>query len=138
MSARLLRLAFSAMSASLVLTPASAAQYSEQDLGKLFNTPAQRQQLDTHRKGIRAGTVHEQTAPSDVRLQGLVKRSDGVTTVWVNGQSTLKSNAVAGMQVNTNTQHDSNRISITINDKTIKLKPGEVWSEESNHISNGY
>jgi len=67
--------------AAVIGAPRSAAA---EDLGRLFFTPQQRQDLDRRR----AANVHEAaTVPqeSTLTLQGQVSRSGGKTTTWVNG-----------------------------------------------------
>lgn len=57
---------------------------SEQGLGRLFNTPQQREVLDELRRR-HAHISREQTADS-IALQGIVRRSSGRNTIWINGQ----------------------------------------------------
>ncbi len=59
---------------------------AEAPLGRLFHTPEERAQLDRQRRlGLdpaRAGAGADGT----LRFDGLIRRGDGKTTVWVNGQ----------------------------------------------------
>lgn len=68
-----------------VLTCAGAL--AAEPLGRLFFTPAQRSALDA---GKRIGETTSRTpkprGPQEVRLDGVVTRSDGESTVWVNGR----------------------------------------------------
>jgi hypothetical protein len=65
----------------LVLAANSAA--AAEDLGRLFFTPQQRQDLDRRRQAnIQESAV---TANSFVTVNGQVSRSHGKTTVWING-----------------------------------------------------
>lgn len=50
------------------------------DLGRLFFTPQERENLDRQRRGEK--TVSNSTAPA---LNGFIKRSDGRNTIWVDG-----------------------------------------------------
>ena len=116
-----------------------AAHFSENELGKLFTTPVQRQKIDAFRKGKSIGAVREQVSPSDVKIQGLVKRSDGKSVVWLNGQNTLNSSHVGGVRASAaNKNIKSDKVRVTINNKTVRLKPGEVWSEETNQVTDTY
>lgn len=66
--------------ASLMATPFPALAQSR-ELGTLFFTPAERINLDKLRRG-------ENIAPSesaDPVINGYIRRSDGVNTVWING-----------------------------------------------------
>lgn len=52
------------------------------ELGRLFYTPQQRVQIDA-RHSFEQATV--EPGASEVQLKGVVRRSDGKTTLWVNG-----------------------------------------------------
>src|SRR5262245_57207934 len=72
----------------LAATPARAA---EAGLGRLFFSPAQRLALEeARRKNIRAEVQAAEkpkaTPVRDVSVTGVVRRSDGESTVWVNGK----------------------------------------------------
>ena len=69
------------------------------DPGRLFYTPAQRAQLDA----ARASKVTEarQATPGvahPLRFDGMVIRSDGSRTSWVNGQPQAGASGVAGLK----------------------------------------
>ena len=117
----------------------TAAMFEENAIEKLFTTASERQKIDSFRKGKSVGVAREQVSPTDVKVQGMVKRSDGKTTVWVNGQSTLDSNTVGGVRVSpSRTDSNSNKVSVSVNNKSVRLKPGQVWSEDSGQISDSY
>ncbi|MDH4150676.1 MAG: hypothetical protein OEV67_09190 [Betaproteobacteria bacterium] len=55
--------------------------------GRLFFTPEQRAQLDVLRtQRVVATKVREEPVPEFVTYSGIVRRSDGKATVWVNGE----------------------------------------------------
>ena len=73
-------------------------------LGRLFYTPEQRTQLDTARKTLPLNVGGAEEAPSapDFNLKGVVTRSDGQRSVWMNNHlehGALKPGAQAPMQV---------------------------------------
>ena len=73
-----------ALFALLAAAPASYAQ----ELGRLFFTPEQRAALDARRKARVPDKPAAAAVTSPVtRLDGYVRRSDGPSTVWVNGES---------------------------------------------------
>jgi hypothetical protein len=78
--------------ASLAAAPA--------DPGRLFYTPAQRAQLEAAR--VRNVTQDRQAeaalAPPPERFDGVVIRSDGASTHWVNGQPQVGASGVAGLK----------------------------------------
>lgn len=76
--------------AALLASTATAAE-----LGRLFFTPTQRATLDTARKqNIRTEIGNESEQPSNaaptpqnVSVNGLIKRSDGKNTIWLNNRA---------------------------------------------------
>jgi hypothetical protein len=78
--------------ASLAASPA--------DPGRLFYTPAQRTQLEAAR--ARNVTQVRQApsviAPPPLRFDGMVIRSDGTRTNWVNGQAQVGASGVTGLK----------------------------------------
>lgn len=76
----------SALALLSLLIPLTA--FGADTLGRLFFTPDQRAQLDTLRtKRVVASQTKEEPPPEVVTYNGIVRRSDGKTTVWVNNQS---------------------------------------------------
>jgi len=73
------KLYLTALSLALVSSGAPA-----EPLGRLFFTPEQRAALDRQRL-LNILTPHQETGGS-LRLDGVVQRSGGSTTVWVNGR----------------------------------------------------
>ncbi|MDP2110399.1 MAG: hypothetical protein Q8N48_11215 [Thiobacillus sp.] len=71
------------------------------DPGRLFYTPDQRAQLEAARNRnvtqVRPATP-DASAPPPVRYDGVVIRSDGKTTRWVDGQPQLDASGVAGLK----------------------------------------
>lgn len=67
------------------------------DPGRLFYTPAQRAQLEAARANPVTATA--KTAPGVAqRFDGLVIRSDGASTSWVNGRALPDAAGVAGLK----------------------------------------
>lgn len=71
----------------LLLLPQLAGA-ADAPLGRLFFTPDQRAQLDMLRtKKVVASQTRDEPAPEFVTYNGIIRRSDGKTTVWVNNQA---------------------------------------------------
>lgn len=69
--------------ASLAQAQAPASPDPSAALGRLFNTPERRAKLDGLReRNVAPGTERSET---ELRLDGIVRTSDGRSTVWVNG-----------------------------------------------------
>ena len=74
------------------------------DLGRLFYTPAQRAQLETARSQnvTRPATRNKGdtsvSAPAPLRYDGVLIRSDGTTTRWVDGKAQTGASGVQGLK----------------------------------------
>ena len=65
-----------------------------EELGRLFFWPQERLDLDRH--GVRRSSPSIATPPSEpgsLRLDGVVRRSDGSATIWINGRPAPPSEA---------------------------------------------
>ncbi len=68
--------------------------------GRLFYTPAQRAQLEAARTRnvTQVKQASSTAAPAPVRFDGMVIRSDGSSTRWVNGRPQLSTSGVSGLK----------------------------------------
>ena len=107
-----------------------AKEYSEQSLRTLFTSQQERQEIDSQRQGNNA-SGSSVVAPSNVQVNGVVKRSDGKSVVWVNGKSTIDGESIDGIKVYSNSITSKNKIPVMVDGKRVYLKPGETWSEET-------
>jgi len=111
---------------ALVAPSASVAQ----ELGRLFFTPEQRKALDARRKArvpdkpVAAAVVASPTT----RVDGLVKRSGGPSTVWVNGEALTEGSGDA--------PRIAPSLSVTLRDggRRTALKPGEILDRGTGEV----
>ncbi|WP_338761212.1 hypothetical protein [Massilia sp. METH4] len=79
--------------------PPAAAQYMEPGLGRLFTTPDERVNYERHRTSAPAAAAMPQQPeatsvtpvlpappPAATRFTGMVRRSDGRATIWIDGE----------------------------------------------------
>ena len=117
-----MRLAAAALILSLLPAAATA-----QELGRLFFTPEQRANLDLRRK---ARMPDKPAAPSGsaplTRIDGYVKRSNGPSTIWINGES-LGESAPEAPRIDT-ARPDSGAVWLNASEGRgrVPLKPGET------------
>ena len=121
--------------ALLLFLVASAAPVQAQEVGRLFFTPEQRAALDARRKARvpdkpAAATVVSPTT----RLDGYVQRSQGPSTVWVNGEGLLESSPEApriGV-----TRREDGRVSVPVGESgaRVGLRPGETLDRGSGEV----
>ena len=95
------RILAAALAASAVPYPASG-----QELGRLFFTPEQRQMLDRQRQ-LNAEVHQEIQRPEDpvLTIDGVVTRSSGKKTVWINGIPQNENDTASGISA---TPHSRN------------------------------
>lgn len=113
-------------------------------LGRLFFTPEQRAQLDTlrrqraHRPAIEA--IRQEAPPAAVvTYSGLVRRSDGRSTVWVNNRP-VHDHASADADMPRARVDEDGAASITLPQQqgSVRLKVGQTAELTSGRITESY
>jgi hypothetical protein len=120
------------MLGALFCSNAVFAEYDPAALQKLFTDKKQRAQIDAARSGnlpTEGGQVTDQ-----VKVSGYVKRSDGKDVVWLNNGSTLESNRQGNLRVRQSDIGADKRVTVTVDGRTVRLKPGETWHKETGKI----
>jgi hypothetical protein len=131
---------------------ASTQVVAEDDFGRLFSSPAERQRLDILRQNqklivatpqknmLSEPAVNELPAP--ITLQGYVKRSDGSTTLWVNNKPVQENSAQDNVEIGRLTKQqnpakngsDSLNVRIPATGKSVRLKAGQQYAPETGQI----
>lgn len=124
---------------------------------RLFTSPAERTKLDAMRQTASALALQAQetqkepeteaalTLPTEITMQGYVKRSDGKkSTVWINRQATQENTANADLQVgplstkakdkNKRDGPDEVHMKLPSNGQQFKLKAGQRYLPEENRV----
>jgi len=115
---------------------AGAGASGAQEFGRLFFTPEQRAALDARRKA----RVPDKPAATPVvaspttRLDGYVTRSDGRSTVWVNGESLQEGSADAPRIDPSRGSEGRVRVPVGESGARIGLKPGEVLDRGTGEV----
>ena len=115
-----------------LITAPVLAEYDADELGKLFTDREQRSHIDAARLGQGKNTSVRQT--SKVNMNGYLTRSDGKSVVWVNDESTLESTRVGDVRVHSSSIGKNKRVTISVDGKTARLKPGETWHKETGEV----
>ena len=113
------------------------------ELGRMFFTPAQRESLDTARKkNIGGNSVNEseQSAapiPQNVSVNGVIKRSDGKSTIWLNNRAV--SDKRSG-DINVAAGKNDGRVRLTLPDggRGVDLKVGQTVEIPSGTVQESY
>lgn len=119
---------------------------SSKGLKKLFTTAYERQELDKRRK---SGVFDEDSSnivtevlnnASSVELRGIVYRKGKQPVVWVNDSNTLKTQSIDSNIRVYGMEHRKSeaKVRLKVNDKMVKLKPGQVWSDFDNKATEKY
>ena len=116
---------------------------SDDEFGRFFTTPKQRERLDELRKSVSdvvinvkdeelntdvdVKTVEQQH--NEIRLKGVVSRSDGKNTAWVNDSNTYEGDVASGVIKIDEHQIGPNglRLELPGDKKTVNLKVGEAY-----------
>ena len=107
-----------------------SADYEVTDLNKLFTDKKQRARIDATRSGDYTGSDLKQQT-SKIKVSGYVTRSDGKSVVWINNTNTLDSPRVGNVRVHQSSIGKNKKITVSVDNKTTRLRPGETWSEDS-------
>lgn len=128
---------------SLALALAQPASHAAEPLGRLFYTPAQRAQLDVARvQKSRATTIAEPDQaplPEFVTYSGVVRRSDGRSTVWINNRTINDGKVPGGVPVTSRLRPDGSvSLGIAQSDRSVNLKVGQSVEIVSGTIAEPY
>jgi hypothetical protein len=131
-----MRRAWTLLAGLLLAAGASAA--TGQELGRLFFTPQQRAALDARRKARvpdQPAAITAAESPS-TRLDGYVKRSDGESTVWLNGQPVPAGKGSNEAQIHTSRNRPD---TVTVEagggkKRRVPLRVGETLERDSGEV----
>ncbi len=109
------------------------ADYSEKYLQNLFTDKTQRAKIDAVRSGktFDAGLQHT----NEIFVNGYMTRSDGKSVVWVNNKNTLDSSTIGDVNIHPSRTGKNKKVTISVDGKTVRLKPGETWSESAGKVN---
>ena len=128
------RLYVALVAASLISSEGKAAEA----LGRLFFTPEQRAALDAGKLagGKRSSTpaVH---IPRSVTLNGVVTRSDGESTVWVNGR-TLHERSTGIRATASASDSTAARLKVGAARKPVRIRVGQRIDLRTGNIAEPY
>ena len=111
------------------------AEYDVDNLKKLFTDKKQRVQIDAARSGNYSINSSQQT--KKVSVLGYMKRSNGNSVVWVNGQNTMEGSKLGDIDVHRSNIGKNKKVTIKLEDNIIRLMPGEHWVEGAG-VADGY
>jgi len=115
------------------------------ELGRMFFTPAQRATLDNARKQnirVEIGNENEQLpaaapVPQNVSVNGVIRRSDGKNTIWLNNRVVNEQNP-GGMNAAIAKSDNRVRLSVPESGRSVDLKVGQTVEIVSGTIEESY
>ena len=109
-------------------------------LGRLFFTPEQRATLDNaRRQNIKIEVETEMPTLEIISVNGLIQRSDGLSTVWINNQPLNEKRAPSGIKIISRSSHDA-RVTLQLpqSSRNVDLKVGQNLDAISGQIHESY
>lgn len=127
----------------LLLLP-SLGMAAEQSMGRLFFTPGQRARMDVARQQERSIRIEpdqqeNEPAAANITLNGVITRSDGKTTVWINNKEQSGEKAGSGVAVPRRGK-PAGQVSVTTSDarRAVPLKVGQSIDMSSGQVEESY
>jgi hypothetical protein len=134
-------------------TGAAAPAAAPPALGRLFYTPQQRAAMDEERRALlargtrpsakpaaRAKPAEAASAPpvsSTYTLQGIVRRSDGEATVWINNEAVSERMGERGI-ARGSLADESADLRLGENGRRVRLRVGQSVNSSSNRVAEPY
>lgn len=136
----------------VMATPLQAE--STDQFGRLFSKPTERNNLNVLRQNqkLKIISVQETLQPEmaadpalaePITLQGYVKRSDGISTLWINKQAVQENSTIDNLEIGRLNQREFSKkaistegidVKILADGKKIRLKAGQMYAPETNQI----
>ncbi|MFH1493279.1 MAG: hypothetical protein ABIG70_00580 [Pseudomonadota bacterium] len=110
--------------------------WADDSLGRLFYTPEQRARMDVARQHERSIKIDEEEStppPVNIHLNGVITRSDGRSTVWINNRIQNDTSQVAAVG-----KGGEVRVVTPDAQRTIRLKVGQSIDMSSGEVEEVY
>lgn len=119
----------------LGLTSFLPSAQAEEKLGRLFLTPERRAMLEQQRQ---LNLQEQKTLEgSSIRLDGVIVRSSGKKTVWINGQAQHDNNGNLGVETRVAAGTPGRAGLATGNERQTDLRVGQKINRATQEISDG-
>ena len=141
------RIALLALAAVILLAAGDRPAWPAEEFGRFFTTPRQRERLDELRKSVSGSLVKVkeeelktddsdkkvQQPRSEIRLKGVVYRTDGVNTAWINDSNSYEGDATSEYTKVNEHEIDPKGVKMVLpgDKKTVRLKVGESYDSSA-------
>jgi hypothetical protein len=124
--------------AVIALGLAAQTAQAADPVGRIFFTPEQRTQLDALRtKKAVASQVRDEPIPETVTYNGIVRSSDGKTTVWINDEA-LSESGLSNKQSIVGSVGRDGRITLQAPQAAVQLKVGQSATLFSGKVAESF
>jgi len=110
------------------------ARAGAQELGRLFFTPEQREALDARRKARLPDRPAAVEISPTTRVDGYVKRSQGKSTVWLDGYALPDGAQPEGLRVRPGADPSQVTVVVGEDNRRIDLRVGETLDRASGEV----
>lgn len=104
-------------------------------IGRLFFSPNERAMLDRTRQKSSGSTV---SATEQIILNGIVRRSSGKTTTWINQVPQHENETPQGMVVQQGPTSKPSAVLLLPSGKKVNLKAGQTFDTTKGKVREGY
>lgn len=119
----------------IAFLPGHAACAGAEPLGRLFFSPDERAMLDRMRQKNSGSTV---SATEQITLNGIVRRSSGKTTAWINRVPQNENETPQGIAVQQGKTSKPSAFLMLPSGRQVQLKAGQTFDTTRGKIREGY
>jgi len=123
---------------ALALLTLAPPLHAETAMGRLFFTPEQRAALDRARQQNISAETTNAAAPDNITLNGVVRRSDGHHTVWINSKAFGDKPSDNSVKITRDKRSGNFTLQLPYSDKQIQLKVGQSLDAASGKVDEAY
>ncbi len=124
------------LAAALLLPAAPTAAVSAEELGRLFLTPERRAALERQRQ-LNIQETQQVIEGATLTVSGVVQRSGGKATTWVNGAPQDDQNAATGVRVEIDRANPARTTVVAGEESPASLKVGEAINRATRETTSG-
>lgn len=123
----------------IAFLPGHAFCAGAEPIGRLFFSPDERAMLDQQRNKTSADSPPNQVTQTDpITLNGIVRRSSGKTTAWINRVPQNENETPQGIAVQQGKTSKPSALLLLPSGKQVQLKAGQTFDTTRGKIHEGY
>lgn len=119
----------------IAFLPGHAVCAGAEPLGRLFFSPDERAMLDRLRQKSGGATL---SATEQITLNGIIRRSSGKTTAWINQVPQNENETPQGVAVQQEKTSKPSAVLLLPSGKRVDLKAGQTFDATKGKVREGY